>query len=433
MNSPPPSPDHQAHATPLDSDWDVVVIGAGPGGALSALLAARAGHSVLLVDRKEFPREKVCGGCLNNRALSILDRADLLPRLAPLQGNWIDRFVVRAADRELAFPLPGGLALSRRALDPFLIEQARQAGARFLPATPASVLPEPPAASRRRIELARPGPIRQIVTARVVVVAAGLGNSTLAQLSEFTDHVAPASRVGLGLRAPLALGAAGPPWGTITMLVGRNGYVGLTREETGAVHLAAAVDPAALRSRGEPGRSVAEILAQTRTPVTVPLEAHAWRGTGPLTHGLNRSASHRLFVIGDARRYVEPFTGEGMAWALSQAWQVAPLVTAATTHWSDQLAQEWNRQANRHAARGCRMLAAAVRWPRTTASVLTGLTHLPGLARWAARTLDPPGPDLTRWRTLLHPPRLPAPASPAQDGRSLTADSPLPQFPGEAA
>ena len=57
--------------------WDAIVIGAGPAGALSATLLARQGSSVLLVERRAFPRRKVCGGCLNARALSSLDRACL--------------------------------------------------------------------------------------------------------------------------------------------------------------------------------------------------------------------------------------------------------------------------------------------------------------------------------------------------------------------
>src|SRR5262249_17510298 len=52
--------------------WDVLVIGAGPAGALAARQLALAGARVLLVERKTFPRWKVCGACVNEQALSIL-------------------------------------------------------------------------------------------------------------------------------------------------------------------------------------------------------------------------------------------------------------------------------------------------------------------------------------------------------------------------
>ena len=57
--------------------WDVIVIGAGPAGALAAREAARRQLKTLLVDRKTFPRTKVCGSCLSRRALSVLEHAGL--------------------------------------------------------------------------------------------------------------------------------------------------------------------------------------------------------------------------------------------------------------------------------------------------------------------------------------------------------------------
>src|SRR3954467_7857868 len=52
--------------------WDAIVIGAGPAGALAARQLARAGLQTLLIDAKHFPREKVCGGYLNSRAMNTL-------------------------------------------------------------------------------------------------------------------------------------------------------------------------------------------------------------------------------------------------------------------------------------------------------------------------------------------------------------------------
>src|SRR5256885_3276613 len=54
--------------------WDVVVVGAGPAGATTALLLARAGASVLLVDRARFPRDKACSEYLSPATTAILER-----------------------------------------------------------------------------------------------------------------------------------------------------------------------------------------------------------------------------------------------------------------------------------------------------------------------------------------------------------------------
>ena len=58
--------------------WDVVIVGAGPTGSLAARQLTLAGANVLLVDRLSFPRWKVCGCCLNGRAVSVLEQAGVL-------------------------------------------------------------------------------------------------------------------------------------------------------------------------------------------------------------------------------------------------------------------------------------------------------------------------------------------------------------------
>src|SRR5205807_1765500 len=68
-----------------DRCWDVVIIGAGPAGAMAARQLARFGKSVLLIDKMHFPRWKVCGCCLSPGALATL-RATGLGRLVACCG-----------------------------------------------------------------------------------------------------------------------------------------------------------------------------------------------------------------------------------------------------------------------------------------------------------------------------------------------------------
>ena len=59
--------------------FDTLVLGGGPGGAAAALLLARAGWKVVVLERKEFPRRKVCGEYLSATNLPLLDHLGVGP------------------------------------------------------------------------------------------------------------------------------------------------------------------------------------------------------------------------------------------------------------------------------------------------------------------------------------------------------------------
>jgi len=113
---------------------DVAVVGAGPAGAAAAITAARAGLSVVAVDRASFPRDKCCGDGLTTGALRRLERLRLDPTSLP---SWepVDRARIRTpAGREATFPLPEdtttyAATVRRFELDAALVERARAAGA----------------------------------------------------------------------------------------------------------------------------------------------------------------------------------------------------------------------------------------------------------------------------------------------------------------
>src|ERR1043165_5402586 len=108
---------------------DVLVVGAGPAGSATAIHLARAGASVLLVDKASFPRDKPCGGGLTGRALRHLPCA-----VDPVVEHVVDRLVVRAGyGRKVARRSDTRLIdmTQRRRLDLHLAEQAVTAGADF--------------------------------------------------------------------------------------------------------------------------------------------------------------------------------------------------------------------------------------------------------------------------------------------------------------
>jgi geranylgeranyl reductase family protein len=108
--------------------WDVVVIGGGPSGAVAALRLARAGHSVLILERRRFPRDKACGDALIPDALAVLARNGLLERVAARASRWTEgtMFGPYRASVDIDTEL---LTLRREVLDAELATAAAEAGA----------------------------------------------------------------------------------------------------------------------------------------------------------------------------------------------------------------------------------------------------------------------------------------------------------------
>ena len=394
--------------------FDAVVIGAGPAGATAARGLALVGRRVLLVDKRSGRRDKVCGCCVNGYALDTLERGGLGGLCASLGARPLARLRIISGGKQAQVALPRGsrrgVSLSRAALDGALIDAARDAGAEVREGVTARV--SPPEDAERQGHVVELGDGSR-VRCRVVVAADGLGGTCLTRLDGFDVVERPSSRWGVGavVRDGSLLNGLEPADGEIVMLCGRAGYLGAVRLEDGAVDLAAAVDSGAIKAAGGVAAAMAELAGETG--VTLPTEAdRAWRVTPGLTRRRDRLAGPGLFVVGDAAGYVEPFTGEGIAWALAGGAAVVPLASAAVERWDVRLETAWE-QAYRDVVgrrqRGCRAVAWTLRRPRLTRAVVTGLAVLPGAASPVVRRITRPG------RAATH-----RPPEPRGDGRDAT-------------
>jgi menaquinone-9 beta-reductase len=364
--------------------WDGVVVGAGPAGAMAARELARRGASVLLVDKAPFPRYKVCGGCLNPRSLRVLQSAGLGHLVEQLRAVPLTRFKLGAGGAMADVPLPPGAGVSREAFDAALVRESIAVGAAFLPAVSASLLPATGPIEHRTIRLRQSGR-ESFVEGRVVLAANGLTGG-LEELS--SDSLAnasrpwePGSRVGAGVMIP-GQGPACVP-GTIYMACGPEGYVGQVVVEDGRVDVAAALDPLAVKRAGGTGELAEQILERSGFPVYTGLAQLTWKGTPHLTRTAPALGGERLFVLGDAAGYIEPFTGEGMAWALAGAALVAPLACRAAHRWDPDLLIRWRGAYHRNVTRRqiiCRLTADLLRRPVATRFVVGALSIAPWLA-----------------------------------------------------
>ncbi|MBV9126354.1 MAG: NAD-binding protein, partial [Planctomycetes bacterium] len=106
-----------------------------------------------------------------------------------------------------------------------------------------------------------------------------------------------------------------------------------------------------------------------------------------------RPAAERAFLLGDAAGYVEPFTGEGLAWALAAGAAVAPIACRACRDWQPELAVQWSYRYRRLVARHqwvCRRVAGVLRRPALTRALVAVLARAPALASPLIRYLNLP-------------------------------------------
>ena len=222
--------------------WDAIVIGAGPAGALAARQAALSGLRTLLIEAKQFPREKVCGGYLNNRALEALRTSRVFQPPLKFVAADVSEIEVVCGRQRARFALPPGQIICRSTFDAQLLDAAAEAGVSILSGIQAVVEPVVDGTCRR-VSLSH-NHERGTVSARAVVCADGLARSSVRQLPEFGADTASASRVGIG--AVVTASAEAFSRGRIVMVVSRDAYVGIAPVDGHRINIAAAIVPSAL-------------------------------------------------------------------------------------------------------------------------------------------------------------------------------------------
>jgi flavin-dependent dehydrogenase len=362
----------------LNTGWDVVVVGAGPAGIAAAMESTRLGFRTLLLDKHHYPRDKVCGGCLNAVALDQLEAlgcGDLPDRCGAVV---VDRFMLGFEGRRLTLDLPKGRALSRRTFDAALLDEACRRQVHFMPGV--MVHDAGCSGTHRKLRVKQQGQTAEI-NARWVVAADGLAGRYTRSIAGCLTDTRPAAYIGVATEVRDAQDYAP---GIIHIACHGRAYVGLVRQENNRLHLAAAVHPDALRQAGSPARMMRQVLMLTGWRVPHDLEGADCHGTSYLTTRRRPVGLERVFLIGDAAGYIEPFTGEGIAWALVGGRTVAGLLPQAVSSQNWRFpAAEWNRtyaQTIQRRQTICHWTTRALRYPSVTSGLVGLLRRLPGLA-----------------------------------------------------
>ncbi len=353
---------------------DVIVAGAGPAGSAAALLLARAGAGVRIVERARFPRVKACGEYLNGGAVEALARLGVLDAVRPVASALRGVRLVAAGAPAVTLPFARpSLACARDAFDAVLLAAAVDAGATLECARVEDVIVESGRCAGVRVRAG--GAELEERRARVVVGADGAG-SIVARKLGLTHPPKRGARYAVGGH----YAGFGTLDGHVEMYAGDGAYFALN--PLSEVHanvmvvvpkerLAAwsrDVDAGVGGAAARLGRGVRSFEAATRVGDRVAI--------GPLAHDVRRVVAPGVLLAGDAAGFVDPFTGQGVFLALTGAERAAEAVLAALA----------GREAAAFADYA-RWRVRDVAWRRRLCRAVSLLVDVPPLARRASSRL----------------------------------------------
>ena len=398
--------------------FDVVIVGAGPAGAVAGIVLARAGVRVRLIDRAVFPRDKLCGDTLNPGTLAHLSRlgltAGINERSLPVDGMCVTG---ERGDTILG-RYPGGLtgrAIVRRDLDALLLQHAAAAGCEI----------DTGCAARGPIVVER-GAERQVTGVMVgtaggdrasipisapVTIAADGRRSTIAFGLGLARHPAhprrwaiggyyqdflPGTNAEIAENAENEIGTETPPLRSQRSLrsyfgemhIRRGRYIGVAPVPGGLTNVCLVMPShAGDEAFGEPATLLARELA--RDPWLRDRAAGARlvgppAVLGPLAVDVDAAALDGLLLAGDAAGFIDPMTGDGLRFAVRGGELAAQAALGALdrgwTGVADGLASARRREFGGK-WRFNRALRALVSSPRAIGAAARGARLVPGALR----------------------------------------------------
>jgi len=323
-------------------EYDVAVIGGGPAGAFTSLSLLSEGFSVCLFERKNYPREILCGEFLSYEVSNHLKDFGLFEKFLDLKPNKITSFRIFTSGgdsitADLNFTAFG---LKRSVFDKFLLNEAAEKGVNlFQPYNVISVVEN----NGSFIITAQSGSEQVEVSARKVVGAFGKSSSMDKILGRnFARYESPYNGVKIHLDADFFRDYNK---NEIHIYTGKNLYCGINRVNGNDVTVCF------LEKRGQNDPPVKERLISFRSEnrhfkellcsesVDAILSQKVY-GTGNIYFGRKKPVEKNIYMAGDAAGIIAPLAGDGLGMALESARLITKVfVTQRDTNLPEEEAQ----------------------------------------------------------------------------------------------
>jgi geranylgeranyl reductase family protein len=317
-----------------------VVVGGGPAGSACGHWLAEAGHDVVVVEKKQFPREKTCGDGLTPRAVRQLEDMGLGGVLSGQHRFEGLRSIAFGKTLELEWPAtPGfpryGYVITRHDLDQMVAERAEKAGATVWQATEA-IAPIVEGGRVRGALVQRKGAEPQEVRGRYVVVADGALSRFGRALGTARDKSYP---LGMAIRGYYRSPRHDEPWieshldvrdakGKVLPGYGWIFPLGDGRVNVGVGLLSTFRDYKAVNT----SRLMEAFVHHAPASWDIRPETSCGPPTGgklPMGLSVGPRTGRGWLLAGDAGAMINPFNGEGIAYAYETGRYAAEAISTA--------------------------------------------------------------------------------------------------------